>query len=73
MNLGAMFVAELGYRFDLDDDLIETHKVRLVAMLQRPIFISQYKLSLGGERNSTKPEFDLQALLINPLQKPSIP
>src|SRR5271157_5651448 len=70
MNLGAMFVAELRHRFDFEDDLPEAHEVRLIAMFQRPIFISQYKLSLRSERNSTNAEFDLQALLINRFQKP---
>ena len=46
VNLGAMFVAQLRYRFDLEDDLPEADEVRLIAMFQRPIFISQYKLSL---------------------------
>jgi len=69
VNLGAMFVAQLGYRFDLEDDLPEAYEVRLIAMFQRPIFISQYKLSLRCKRNSTKAEFDLQALLINRFQK----
>ncbi len=69
VNLGAMFVAQLGYRFDLEDDLPEADEVRLIAMFQRPIFISQYKLSLRSERNSAKAEFDLQALLINRFQK----
>src|SRR5208283_2218133 len=50
VNLGAMFVAQLGYRLDLEDDLLEAHEVRLVATFQRPIFISQYKLSLWSER-----------------------
>jgi len=70
VNLGAMFVAQLGYRFDLEDDLPEAYEVRLIAMFQRPIFISQYKLSLRSERNSGKAEIDLQALLINRFQKP---
>src|SRR5271157_2375098 len=69
VNLGAMFVAQLRHRFDFEDDLPEANEVRLVPMFQRPIFISQYKLSLRSERNSTKVEFDLQALLINRLQK----
>src|SRR5208283_3026809 len=60
-----MFVAQLRHRFDFEDDLPEAHEVRLVPVFQRPIFISQYKLSLWSERNSTKVEFDLQALLIN--------
>src|SRR5271157_2337289 len=70
MNLGAMFVAELRHRFDFEDDLPEAHEVRLIAMFQRPIFISQYKLSLRSQRNSTNGEFDLQALLINRFKKP---
>src|SRR5271157_1278641 len=70
VNLGAMFVAQLRHRFDFEDDLPEAHEVRLVPMFQRPIFISQYKLSLWSERNSTKVEFDLQTLLINRFQKP---
>src|SRR2546423_632800 len=70
-HLGAVLVSQRGHRLDLDDDFVVAHEVRLVLLFQRPSFVRQRQRLLRDKEDALHFKFDLQAFLINSLQKPT--
>ena len=64
-HLRAMFIVQVGDRFDFYDDPLETHKVRFEGFAQEASFIGDGQRLFGNEENALQREFDLQTFLID--------
>ena len=51
MHLGAMFIAYIFNRFQLNNDFIKTNKIRFVGLRQTIPFVGQGKLHFRLKRN----------------------
>jgi len=71
LHLGAVFVGKFGDCLEFHDDFFEANKVRFILGLQPTLFVFQRQRGLGYKRNPLQTQFDLQAFLIDCLQKPA--
>jgi hypothetical protein len=69
MDLGAVFISQPGHRFDLDDDLFETNKVRLITLPEGSAFVFRLEYGLSFERDSPLHQFQLKAFLKDCFEK----
>lgn len=68
-DLSPMLVHQLFYRFDFDDNLIKTHEIRFILMLQDAFFVFQSQSRFFNKRDLPVFHFNRQAFLINSLKK----
>jgi hypothetical protein len=70
-RLGTMLIRQLLDGFDFHDDIAKTNKIRHIGLLQGLAFVIQLETGLFSKWNALTLEFQCQAFLIDPLQKPA--
>ena len=68
-GLRTMFIVEIFNGFQLNDNPLETNKIRPISLAQHHILVAKNKLRLRNKRNTRPRKLFFQALLVNGFQK----
>src|SRR5262249_8540048 len=71
VQLGFVFLANVGNRFEFHDDCVVTEEVRRVRGGEEQALVVELQRRVWLARDALCAEFDLQGLLIDSLQKPT--